>query len=525
MSRLRSVPSRAWATRRRVPRPLTGLLVAIWLSGTAWALVMPAWDGPDEIQHYSYVETIAEQGRLPGERSRGALDDAGGSPQTGRFIPPEGSSGPFSSALEHAMRRLNGSPVSVGLVRPEQTDLASDQWRREAQDVPQDDGGGVFPGSGYPPAYYALTAVGYSLAGGGATAIDHLYAARLISVLFLLGTAVGVWMLSGELTGHHRPTQVVATAAVGLWPMLSFVSAMVNPDALLFAVWTWALWAMVRIVRHGLTVGRAITLLALVGLALATKTTSLALVPATGYVLLLGLWRARLRLSIPVRRWATPAGLALLVLIPVAAYVALDRVTEQPVFAQAQTAASGGIGNVREFLSYLWQYYLPNLPGQQVIQFDIPGVSSGWPAYNALVTSGWGAFGWVNITFPTGLYAWFLGLTLLIGAAALARLLLVAWRERRSPTLRRVGLPVTVCFGLTFAILLLGLHVTEYKLRSATLQGRYLFPLASLAGLAVALALRWVPAAARPAATGATVGALVGFQLLSLGFVLSRLYA
>ena len=64
---VRSAPGAA--VRRRaaaVPKPLALLLVVVALFTGAWAIVVPAWQAPDEVTHFAYAQTIAEQGRLPG---------------------------------------------------------------------------------------------------------------------------------------------------------------------------------------------------------------------------------------------------------------------------------------------------------------------------------------------------------------------------------------------------------------------------------------------------------------------------
>src|SRR3954454_18333050 len=52
--------------RRRPPAPLAALLGTVLVLVVTWALVVPPWQTPDETQHFSYVQTIGELGRLPG---------------------------------------------------------------------------------------------------------------------------------------------------------------------------------------------------------------------------------------------------------------------------------------------------------------------------------------------------------------------------------------------------------------------------------------------------------------------------
>ncbi len=57
------------------------------------------------------------------------------------------------------------------------------------------------------------------------------------------------------------------------------------------------------------------------------------------------------------------------------------------------------------------------------------------------------------------------------------------------------------------------------------MQGRYLFPVIGIFGLALAGALSLVPERLRGAATGATIAGLFVFHLFALGLVIERFYA
>jgi 4-amino-4-deoxy-L-arabinose transferase-like glycosyltransferase len=483
------------------PRPLAGLLVVVALFGLAWALVVPAWQSPDEDVHFAYVQSLAERHQVPG-------------------------SGPHnvSTAQLASIKVTNSDSTELGIGQPEWSPQAFRGWLGITRGESQADGGGHTTASTYPPAYYAAETLGYALAGPHANVLDHLYAARMFSVLWLLLTTVGAWLLAGELTGRRRPLQLLAAGCVGLWPMLTYLSASVNPDSLLYASWTWALWLGVVILRRGLTVGRAAAFTACVAAALLTKATSLALLPAATFVLLFGLWRLR---HTAVRRAIVAALVGLVVFaVPVGGWEVDRQLTNQPAYAQATdvAGASGGTNfNAREFLSYVWEYYLPRLPGQQEHRLDLPVVSS-YPAYNVWVATSWAAFGWVTVYFDHGVYPWFLAVTLLIGLGALAKLSTLAVRHRRSASVRTAA-AIAVFFGLALVVLLGGLHLTEYRQRGPTNQGRYLFPLASLAGMAVVAAVTLLPKRMRTGAVGAVMALLVLYQFACLGLVASHYYA
>jgi 4-amino-4-deoxy-L-arabinose transferase-like glycosyltransferase len=485
----------------RVPRPLALLLVAVALFGVAWALLDPPFQSPDEDVHFSYVQTLAERQALPGSGPN-ALSDA-----------------------ENGLATATGAgPEELGAAPMQMSTTVDRHYLAQLTHESQSDGGGNNNASGYPPAYYLLDTLGYELAGPQASIIDHFYAASLFSIVFLLLTTIGVWLLAGELTGRRRELQLVAAACVGLWPMVTFISASVNPDALLYASWTWVLWMGVVILRRGLTARRGAAFAGLIALAMLTKASTLALLPAAIFVLAVGMWRLRRR---AIQRALIAGGLTLAVFaIPVATWdVAAHLAAHHAGYGQT-TVITGPIRsfNIREFLSYVWEYYLPRLPGQQPHYLDLPVISS-YPAYEVWVASGWAAFGWVDVWFPHGIYPLFLAITILVGVASAAKLARVTLHNRRSPQLLAQGVPIAIFFALAFIVLLGGLHLSEYNMGGPFNQGRYLFPLAGLAGCAVALALTVLPRRLLPAGVGVVLGGLVVFQFACLGLEAGFYYA
>jgi len=485
--------------RRDIPAPLIALLAVVALFGVSWALLNPPWQAPDEDVHFSYVQTLGEQHRLP-----------------------TGPGPSLSSAQVDAMRAINNDPiVFFPFAKPEWSRRAYEQWTRRTRDQRQDDGGGNSTASGYPPAFYLSLVPAYALA-GSSNVITHLYAARLMAVLWLLVTTTAAWLLIGELFGRRRELQLVGAAAVGLWPMIDFLSAAVNPDSMLYATWGLTMWLGTRIIRRGLSVGQAAGFGACVGLALLVKATSIALVPAAAFVVLLGV--VRLLRQRELRRALLTGVVAVGVFVLLVGAWKLEVASQsRPAYGQAAGAATG-VRDLREFASYVWQYYLPQLPFQNHVRFSNETVSS-YPAFGVWIATGWAAYGWVTVYFPFWVYTVFLAITVLIGLGAMAASLRALRRNRRSPVLRSTALPVAVFFALATGALVLGLHLAEYQLHTPINQGRYLFPLAGLAAAALVAALTQLPQRVRMQAIGAVLGLLLVWQLFSLGLMASRYYA
>ena len=489
------VRGRARLRRPSVPAPLAALLGAVLLLGVAWALLVPPFQAPDEQSHAGYVQSLVEGPGVPGDPGRAA----------------------FSTEQLRAQDAANSDQTAGNLsVNPEWAPLAWERWRQLDASLPgrfrADGGGNANPAWSNPPLFYLYDAIPYA-ATSGADYFARLTAMRVAAVLWLLVTTLGAWLLAGEVVGRDRLLQLVAAGVAGLLPMVSHISAQVGPDTLLYALWSLALWLGVRILKRGIDVSSAAALLGLVGLAILTKATSYALVPAALFALGVGVWRIRGERPRAMR--AAAAGIAALA-APVVTWFLVARALDHSAAAQISTSSKGGGTDVRELASYLWQFYLPRLPFQT--SFD--PVHRGLPAFHIWVEQGGAAFGWLEVRFPRGVYRLLALLVALIAVAAVARLI---------ATRAQVDRAVAAFLLLASATLIAALHWTDYHNitggSGAFMQGRYLFPLVTIAGLAVAQALRWFDGAARRVGAGVALGGLFAFQLCSLALVATRFYA
>jgi 4-amino-4-deoxy-L-arabinose transferase-like glycosyltransferase len=479
----------------RPPAPLAALLLLTALVGVAWALVTPVFQAPDENSHFGYAQTLAESFDLPGDADR-----------------------PRASTEQNvAASDSNADQAAAQLpVRMEWSQAAYDRWRARAAAFPHSartDGGGANPAASNPPLYYLYESAAYRVAEGG-DLFTRVLVLRLASVLWLLATVVGVWLFAGELLGPDRLLQLTAAGTAGLFPMLAFVSASINPDAMLYACFTFALWLGVVLLRRGVTPGRAAALFAVVGLTCVVKATGYALLPGAVLALGLGLWRQRGETERPWLRAAVAAGAGILATLGV--WFVIARLMDRAVSAQVADAAGHAQTNARELLSYVWQFYLPRLPSMTPSLLHPDGL----PLYSVWIKTGWAAFGWLEVRFPRPAYPLFAAATAGVAITALVGL----WRARR-----RVDLGVVLFLVAVAAVLIAGLHWTEYRLLRTGAGpfnvGRYLFPLIGVGGLAVAQTVRTLRPAWRPAGAAVVLSGLLLLNVLSLGLMVERFYA
>ena len=468
------------------------------LLGVAWSLVTPAWQAPDENSHFGYVQHLAETGDLPGDPARPLFSTE----QTAA------SSSAASNAEQAAAQRATKMQASTE---------AYERWQRQEEsftDKDRSDGGGPNPASSNPPLYYLVEAPAY-VATSNAGIFTRLEALRIVSLLWLLGTIAGAWLLAGEIFGRDRTLQLLAAGAVALTPMVLFLSSTVGPDSALFALWSLALWLGVRLLKRGLTLTGAVALAGVVGLGCVVKATTYAILPA---VLLAfgiaavraGAWRRQRAALVPL------AGAAGAMAATLGVYVVWTRLTDRVVSAQVASVTGPVDLNLREMTAYIWQFYLPRLS----FQYDFPTIAPTIPVYDIAFKGVWGAFGWLEVVYPEWVYLVLAAITVVVLGFAVVG----AWLDRGTADRWIAAFLAVAALGL-----LAGLHFTEYRQitggASNFMQGRYLLPLAPIAALVLARAVMWVPPARRASAVAVILGGLLTFNIFSLGLVTTRFYA
>lgn len=487
------------SARARAAHPLTLLLVAAAIIGAAWALVTPPWRSPDEFAHFGYVQTLAERGITPG---RGPL--------------PVFSTEQYRSAGAARSTYLGFSLPT----QPEWSRRAYSDWRAlgDRQGTRSDTGGSARdredPNSARTngPVYYALELPAY-VAGSGTEIFGRLVLMRLWSVLALLGAAAATWKLAGELLGRRRDLQLVAAGCVALFPMAGAIAGSVNPDTLMLAEFATAFWLGVRTMRRGLEPATAVALGLTAALAMLTKASGLAIVPGAVLALVVGARRSGLAPGPALARLAAPA---LALLVPVVAWVLYTRLSGRPaVNVVSQLPGAPPLPPRPGLFSYLWQFYLPNLPGQTPLPAGYPPL----PLFDRWIVGSLGTFGYLEVRLPSPVYvAYVVGVAAAVAGALRALV-------RRGLTGR---VPVIAFFAITAVALLAGLHLAEYgvlaRRAESISQGRYLLVLLPLLGVVVATALS-AGERLRRIGVPAVLAALFVVNVLALATVADYFYA
>jgi 4-amino-4-deoxy-L-arabinose transferase-like glycosyltransferase len=479
---------------RRIPRAAWTCALVAALNAVCWSIVTPPFQVPDEPDHFAYVKQLAETGELPSSSSE-------------------------ALSLEE-LAVLQGLRHSQVAEQPEHHTIATTQERGELKRylaLAASEGARGSPAAGLaasqPPLYYALEAIPYELARGGSP-LDRLQLMRFLSALMAGATALFVFMFLREALPASRPAWTVGALAVALVPLLGFMSGAVNPDSLLFAVSAAAFYCLARAFRRGLSTGGAIAIGAVMAVGLLTKLNFLGLVP--------GICLGAAVLAVRVRRSSGRSLVRLLALTlgiglgPAVVYALVNAVSNHPLFGLASTATHTLHGSPLAEIDYIWQLYLPRLPG---MVDDFPGLFTPtqlW--FHGYV----GLFGWFDVTFPSWVYT-----------AALAPAGALALLCARSLLGHRAALRARASELAVYAVIALGLLVLigadsyhEFPTLSASYaQARYLLPLLALLGAAAALAARGAGRRWAPVAGALIVLLFLAHDVFSLLLTAGRYYS
>lgn len=311
-----------------------------------------------------------------------------------------------------------------------------------------------------PPLYY-LIAVGWSsLLGIDAEDEGQGFPLRALGAFFGVATALGLFACGRW--GLGRDDVGLAAAVFALLPMHLALCGAVSNDPPLYALMAWGLAVCGLGLRHGWTPARTLWAGTIVGLAILTKTTGVALVPVVGLALLLAPERPH---------WTSLCGAGLLALALAGPWLARNHALYGDPLA---------IGTFNEAFG-------PQANSQRMIErvgaftYWVHGVGS------LTARSSVGVFGYMDIPLPDWCYR---------VSAAVAILLVAGWLRRGESGHRAFGWVALAQFLIVLALFV------QFNRTYFQAQARYIFP--ALAPLALVLAggglrhwpeRRWVPAA------------------------------
>jgi hypothetical protein len=489
--RLSAVAARA----RRAPGELRALLAVAAIIALAWAVILPPFQGPDEITHVSYVQQLAETGKGP------AFDTGSGSVST--------EIGVVLEAMQ--LRSIIGIPSA----RPAQTEVEERHWDRLAREMPEynrGNGTGPSPLARNPQLYYGYETLGY-LATKDANLLDRVMAMRLLNVVLFVLTVLLTWLLAREVFGRERRLEVtVATGVVALWPMLGFMGGVVNPDTGLTTAYTLTTWLAIRLLRHGPSLGGVVALCAAGAACMLVHgrgSPAAAIVLVALVVTAIRAGSQRLALL----KWSA-IGLVVAIVPLALSRLALPTPTKGGLYGGE--VYLGAKFNLKGLLSQTWQFYFERL------SFMAPRLGPDY-GYRQMFVERWftGVFAGLEVTYPTWVYDVVqYGVIIVLIALWTAA---VVHRDRLRP-----AWPVLVVLATAVVVLLALLHTASYRALTGgpdpLITGRYLLPLTPIAALALAWLVGVLPRRLRGLAAGGVLATFLVLTLTGIGMAIVRFH-
>jgi len=490
---------------RGAPRPLIALLVVAALLSLAWDMAVPAFQGPDESRHFSYIQHLAETGNTPSVASG------------------------TSNSIEQrdALIWLNlETLVGNTLARPAWSTADLGVWHTIEQLMPHGSRSKVVkipaedPQAKNPPLYYAAMSIPYRVF-VWLPLLKRIFILRLINALCYLATVALMWLIAGELFGPVRWKQTLAAGVVALEPQLAFLSAVINADNLLIALTTGLLLVAIRLVTRGPSMARVLAASVLAAAAVLTLGRGLVTLP----VLLVALVVAWI-VHRPATRDALMRGGAAVGTIAAAflAYLLFGRASGSSSLyggqiSELNTRATGGSTfTVGGFLKSIYQFYFQSLARLH------PRVGPEYGYNQVFIRTFYGAFGSLEVVFKASVYG---ALKILsdLGLVGLLAACVARWRRLWQ------SWPVVLVMLALLGTTLVFLHYVSFRAlldnggTGPLIVGRYLLPMVGLFGLAITFVVGSLPRRAGPRLAAVILAVAVLLSLAGIGITAVRFYA
>jgi 4-amino-4-deoxy-L-arabinose transferase-like glycosyltransferase len=477
----------------QIPRAAWICALVALINAVCWSLITPPFQVPDEPDHFAYVQQLAETASLPPSDSS-------------EFSPEE-----VTALRDLSQSEVRAHPENRGVATSAEAQLLHHDLARPLR---RSGAAGAGVATAEPPLYYALQTIPYGLGSSGSL-LDRLELMRLLSALMAALTALFAYLFVREALPRVRWAWAVGGLGVALWPLLGFMSGAVNPDAMLYAVSAAIFYLLARGFRRGLTPGLAAAIGVATAVGLLTKLNFVGLTPgiALGLVVL-ALRAARTSKRSAYRSLAIGVGIAA---SPVLGYLVINLFSNHAGLGAVSGGIQGTQGSVFNEISYIWQYYLPRLPGMAE---EFPDLFTPRLWFERSISQ----YGWLDTTFPTWVYDVALipaGLLTILGIRALV--------------IRRASLRSRVAELAVYAVIAVGLLAliaassyipfgTLAHRPTAYWQARYLLPLVPLLGAALVLSARGAGRRWGPVAGALIVVLFLAHDVFSQLQVISRFY-
>jgi 4-amino-4-deoxy-L-arabinose transferase-like glycosyltransferase len=472
-SQLNERPSR-WAEASRF---IVVLLIIFTAKQIFSVAAFYPFSGHDELAHFSYVRTLATEGRIP------VLPDL----ETWRATENDPDAPPTdeipADLYQYCRFTLDW------YCEPD-----NPSWRANPPRVVTVPGLGFFP-SGYqyvanhPPLYYAMMAPVY-LISSSLTPLQQQYLLRLAAIPLGLVTVYAAYRMTRSLFPGEAFLVVTVPALVAFQPQIGYEAAMVNNDIVAIALTSLMLWGVVVGIRDRFPLKLCVAIGVALGGGLLAKSTTMTVAPVIALAVLFAVgwrdWRGILARGAAI---ALPAAL-----LAIPWYLFLYRTYGD----------FSGLARVEEL-----QYWNRPMGSFFSLLFNPTFVLNRF-------RETWGEFGWRMIHLRAPLL-WSIAVPTILALVGLA-IYFLGLARNQTPLARRDPRPtpwqIKALVVLGIACVVAYLAIIQFGTSFALSQARYYFPIVNAAALLLMLGLRTlIPVRARPIGQGIVVAALIALNV------------
>ncbi len=481
--------------RSTVGRFLLILLVVFIAKQTLTVLVFPPFSGHDEVAHFNYLQTVAndyrapELFRCPTDDGQNCLDDLGRLTNT-EFANWQGDVLP-DYFYRYCQYILDWSPCE-----PENPRWLDDPFRAASWGFIGQFPAGTQYVANHPPLYYLMLAP-VGRAGQSLSPESMQYLLRAVAILFGLAIVLLAFLTTRQLFPDDRFLLVTVPAFVAFQPQVSYESAMVNNDIAGIAFVSLVIYLLARGLRRGFDYVTCGWVGAALGLAMLAKSNSLFIIPAIGLAIIFGCGWRRWREWIP--KGAVTAGVGGILVVPWYAwfyrtYGNLDAFEQIRTLQSPWNKPGGGFAELLFNRTFVWNRWRET----------------------------WGEFGWRRIHLDSSLL-WAIAFPVIAGLIGLGIFAVLAGYRRRVGVAkngplgfempdRSQALGVSI---LLIAVVTAYLAVIHFGTQFSLTQARYFFPIVNAFAILVLVGLRTlIPRPLRPLGSGLVVFGLVFVNLI-----------
>lgn len=249
----------------------TILLIAAFLNGLLWVLVIPVWQYPDEQAHFSQVQDVAELGGVPKIGNTTSSEIA----LSEKVLETERNIDGNNKFTYHPEKKLRNAIGSNGLGEAAIKNLDQNTRLKLVKKEATEN----------PPLYYFLASLVYTLF-YPSNLFTRVFAIRLLSLFLFAFTLFVTYKIAKLIFGKKNLLPLFFISLVSFMPMLVFSSTGILPDPLTNLLFSAVIYLSLKVISSGLTFKRLTILLMVAFLGILTRQHFIIAVPISSAAVL-----------------------------------------------------------------------------------------------------------------------------------------------------------------------------------------------------------------------------------------------